>query len=105
MKKLKTSHALITLAVILLAAGIALAFQKNKKERTDWTEYYWFDPDGNYLFRQNTIDDEIDLTGYDESNFAPFTLREKGFTPSTVTGDPPIPNNPYLPAKKLYTHP
>jgi hypothetical protein len=106
MKKLKTRHALIALTVILLASATAVAFIKRKdKKRQDWTMYQWFDASGYYLYRQNTIDDETNLTGYDQSIYAPFTLREKGYSPAHVSGYPPVPTNPFLPDKKLYSHP
>jgi hypothetical protein len=106
MKKSKKYHALIALTVILLASATAVAFFKNNdKKRQDWTMYYWFDASGNYLDRQNTIDDEMSLTGYDPSIYAPFTLREKGYSPPHVAGYPPVPTNPFLPDKRLYSHP
>jgi hypothetical protein len=68
--------------------------------------YYWFDADGNYLYRQNTIDSEIFLTGLDEFLLAPLTLQERGYAPTMVIGtNPPIPVLPYLPNKRLYSHP
>ncbi|OQP59222.1 hypothetical protein A3860_38230 [Niastella vici] len=97
------------IAITLLLAGIisTLAFTHrsiNKKPRTDWTDYYWFNSSGTYL-RQNIVDDEIQLTGYDEFQYAPYTVRERGYTPAGVIGDPPVPILPFLPAKRLYSHP
>jgi hypothetical protein len=108
MKKLHASHVIVILTVILIVAVTAVAFHKGKNEekpKTDWTQYYWFDASGNYLWRQNTIDYEVQLTGFNEAQTPPFTLMEKGYTPSTVSGFPPTPNLPWLPAKRLYTHP
>jgi hypothetical protein len=106
MKKLKSYHALIALTVILLASATAVAFiNSTEKKKQDWTMYYWFDASGSYLDRQNLIDDEISITGYDPSIYAPYTLREKGYAPAHVSGYPPVPNNPFLPDKKLYSHP
>jgi hypothetical protein len=109
MKRIKSRTTLVACAIFLIVIiGIASAFSfsmRNKKPVTDWTNYYWFDAAGYYLGRQNTIDDEIDLTGYDEFSYAPYTLREKGYAPANDQGDPPIPNEPYNPSKRLYTHP
>ncbi|MBO9202409.1 MULTISPECIES: hypothetical protein [Niastella] len=106
MKKLHVSHVLV-LTGILVVSVTAVAFyeRSNVQPKDDWTEYYWFDASGDYTWRQNTIDFEIYLTGYDQSQAAPFTLMEKGYPPAAVSGWPPQPHNPYLPAKKLYIHP
>lgn len=107
MKNKKRLTALIGCAILLLSIGITSAFtilKKSKKVDTDWTQYYWFDAGGSYL-RQNIVDDEIELTTYDEFSYAPYTVREKGYQPTTVSGNPPHPNDPYNPMKLLYTHP
>jgi hypothetical protein len=99
-----------TLAAIVFFMGIislilAFGFQNStQKPTTDWTEYHWFDASGNYI-RQNMVDDEIQLTGYDELSYAPYTVRERGYTPAGVTGNPPVPIQPYSPSKRLYSHP
>jgi len=106
MKNFKPRHALITVPIILCIIIAALSYRKaSKTTRTDWTNYYWYDASGYYLGRQNTIDDEIDWTGYDEFSYAPYTLRELGYAPPNVSGNPPVPNEPYNPGRRLYTHP
>lgn len=66
--------------------------------------YYWFDTCGNYI-RQNTLDDEIDLTGWDNLPSPPFTLCEIGYDPKNCTGWPPVPIDPDLYDELLYSHP
>jgi hypothetical protein len=107
MKKSRPGRAIVALTVILIASAAAVAFIKSSdKKRTDWTQYYWYDASGSYLGRQWTVNEEMDFTGYDDDPYAPNTLREKGYAPSVVTGDdPPVPNNPYNPTIKLYSHP
>lgn len=107
MRNFNPRHVFITLPIILFIIIAAFSYRKSSnKEITDWTNYYWFDAAGYYLGRQNTIDDEIDLTGYDEFAYSPNTLREKGYAPANVQGsNPPIPNEPYNPSRRLYTHP
>jgi hypothetical protein len=106
MKKSRSNRAIIALTVILIGAATAVGFMKGReKKRTDWTQYYWYDVSGSYLGRQWTVDEEMDFTSYDDLTYAPNTLREKGYPPSGVTGDPPVPNNPYNPMKRLYSHP
>jgi hypothetical protein len=107
MERFKKTSTLIAIAFLLAGIFSILAFTHrgaNNKTRTDWTDYYWFNSSGTYL-RQNIVDDEIQLTGYDEFQYAPYTVRERGYTPAGVMGDPPVPIMPYLPAKRLYSHP
>jgi hypothetical protein len=107
MEKIKKSSTLIAIVLLLISISVFFAFtyrSANKKPRTDWTEYYWFNAAGTYL-RQNLVDDEIALTGYDEFSYAPYTIRERGYTPANVTGNPPVPIEPYAPSKRLYSHP
>jgi len=107
MGKNKKPSILIAITLFLLVTSVLFAFTYrsfNKKPRTDWTEYYWFNAAGTYI-RQNLVDDEIELTGYDEFSYAPYTIRERGYTPSGVTGNPPVPIQPYNPSKRLYSHP
>lgn len=107
MKKSRSNRAIIALTVILIASVTAVGFMKsNAKKSKDSTMYYWFDSYGDYLWRQSTLDDEILYTGFDIYPYAPFTLQEKGYAPSGVTGsNPPVPIMPYLPNRKLYSHP
>jgi hypothetical protein len=95
---------LLPLIILCIFASFGLQ-SHNRKVETDMTEYYWYDAWGNYLWRQNTIDDEISLTGYDMMLNNPKTLREKGYAPPRVSGFPPVPTSPYNPDKKLYSHP
>lgn len=107
MEKIKKPSTFIAIAILLVSISVIFAFtyrSSNKKPRTDWTDYYWFNSSGTYL-RQNLVDDEIDLTGYDELQYAPYTIRERGYTPAGVMGNPPVPIEPYNPSKRLYSHP
>lgn len=71
----------------------------------DPTEYYWFDSGGNYI-GQNTINDEIWITGFSEATYNPKTLQEKGYAPNNVTIAPPADPEPiWFPDKVLYSHP
>jgi hypothetical protein len=80
---------------------------KETKPKQDLTMYYWYDATMNYLDRQNTIQDEMDLTTFDESLSNPKTLQEYGFAPSGVQPNPypPTPLNPSNPDKILWSHP
>jgi hypothetical protein len=106
MKRFKITTALVALAItaIIVAAFVLPAGSKHRT--TDWTNYYWFDQDGSYLWRQNTVTDEMGLTGFDLLEYSPYTLREKGFAPSAVyNSNPPVPHDPYSPDRRLYSHP
>ena len=105
MKHPKISIALFVLIGIIFMAAAFTMKKSPKKMQTDWTQYYWFDGNNNYLYRQNMLDDEIDLTGFDLSDNSPFTLQEKGFAPGSVQGDPPVPTTPWAPERRLYSHP
>jgi len=110
--KLSINGALTALLVVAFAIT-ALSAQKDpgskepapQLKRTDWTSYYWFDADGNFLWRQNFVLDEIYFTGYDQMPNYPSTLQEKGYAPGACTGYPPSPFNPSSPAIRLYSHP
>lgn len=109
MTKNKKQLSLSVYAVILMAiVGIVSAFtvfRPKPKPITDWTQYYWFTPSGTYL-RQNIVDDEIALTGFDEFNYAPYTVQERGYAPGAcIPSNPPIPIYWTLPSRKLYSHP
>jgi hypothetical protein len=54
--------------------------------------------------RQNTIANEMNLTGFDENVG---TLEELGWAPSGVSTSsyPPTPYNPNSPNKYLFSHP
>ena len=93
--------------VIMFTALSAVTPNFKSKPTTRQTSYYWFDPNNNWFGRQNTVANEMALTGYDEGTSNPKTLREKGWAPANVTVDQwgtPIPNTPNA-DKLLYSHP
>jgi hypothetical protein len=93
--------------VIMLTAFSAVTPDFKSKSMIRQTNYYWFDANTNWLGRQNTVANEIALTGYDEGTSNPKTLREKGWSPANVTVDQwgtPHPNS-QNPDKILYSHP
>jgi len=107
MKRSKLTWFLLAFALMLVYPATVKTSIKSKPT-TDWTLYYWFDADNNYLMRQSTVDDEIALTGLDESLQNPKTLQEKGWAPAAVIiiGEFEIPLPITLvPTKKLYSHP
>jgi hypothetical protein len=73
----------------------------------DPTEYYWFDANTGEYLHQNTIEQEMFDTQYNEGTYLPKTLREMGYAPSSVIYDPPNDPQPQLPwaDKYLYSHP
>jgi hypothetical protein len=93
--------------VIMLTALSAVTPDLKTKPTIRQTSYYWFDVNTNWLGRQNTVANEISLTGLDESTSNPKTLQEKGWSPGNVTINShgiPVPNNG-SPDKILYSHP
>lgn len=108
MERFKKPSTLIAITFLLAGIITIMAFTNHSvvnKPRTDWTNYYWFDANGTYL-RQNLVDNEISLTGYDELQYSPYTIKERGYAPAGVIGtNPPIPLLPFLPSKRLYSHP
>jgi hypothetical protein len=93
--------------VIMLTALSAVAPNFKSKQIPAQISYYWFDPSHNYLFRQNTVTQEIAITGYDESTQNPKTLQEKGYSSGSVSFDQnglPYPITS-VPDKALYSHP
>lgn len=105
MKNSRSNRAIVALTVILIASAVAVAFIKSDDRKQDPTDYYWYDAYGNYTGRHWTVYEEMDFTSYDDLPYSPNTLRERGYPPTGVTGDPPVPNNPYNPAIRLYSHP
>lgn len=106
MKKTKLNWMLAAM-IVLVVAPSAVKTKPQTKPTTDWTQYYWYDATMTYLNRNQTIDAETNLTGFDESLSNPKTLQEYGFAPSGVapTPFPPTPLNPNSPDKILYSHP
>jgi hypothetical protein len=91
--------------VIMLTTPFAVSPHFKTKPATTQISYYWFNSSNVWLGRQNTLANEIALTGYDESIQNPKTIQEKGW--SSVTFDQwgnPIPLGS-TPAKTLYSHP
>jgi hypothetical protein len=109
MKKSHLNWMLVSLVVIIAMVVIPFSVKPKPKTEipTDLTLYYWYDVNMIYLNRQNTIANEMNLTGFNESLTNPKTLQEYGFAPSGVTPTPypPRPNNPNNPNKILYSHP
>lgn len=104
MQKSKLNWMLAALMVLVIAPSVVLTRTKSKP-RVDPTMYYWYDATGNYLDHQNTIDDEMSLTGWDESLSNPKTLRERGYAPANVTPTPYPPTPIGSTDKYLYSHP
>jgi hypothetical protein len=104
MKKSKLNWMLAALMVLVIAPTVVLTRTKTEP-RFDPTMYYWYDASSTYLNRQCTIADEMALTGYNESQSSPKTLREYGYAPANVTPTPYPPTPIGSPDKILYSHP
>ena len=104
----QTKLTLFVLAfVIMLTALSAVTPNYGSNPLNKQINYYWFDVTNTWLGRQNTIANEIALTGFDESTSSPKTLQEKGWTPNNCSIDQwgiPHPLSP-TPDKALYSHP
>ena len=93
--------------IVMLTALSAVTPNLRSKPTIKQTNYYWFDVNNTWLGRQNTVTNEILLTGLSESTANPKTLQEKGWAPANVSidgnGTPtPITSTP---DKSLYSHP
>ncbi|OQP65046.1 hypothetical protein [Niastella populi] len=93
--------------VIMLTALSAVTPGFESKPVKKQINYYWFDITNTWLGRQNTVTNEMALTGLDESISNPKTLVEKGWAPANCMIDgfgvpTPITSNP---DKALYSHP
>jgi hypothetical protein len=93
--------------VIMLTALSAVTPNNGPKPAKKQINYYWFDVTNTWLGRQNTVANEINLTGLDESTSSPKTLQEKGWSPANCSVDglgrpTPLTQNP---DKALYSHP
>ncbi len=89
--------------------NVALANKNtmSAKKNLDLTLYVWFDAYNDFL-GLNLVDDECSWTGYDQFNYPPYTVQEKGFQLVHVYYlgfGLYIPINPYCPDKVLYSHP
>ena len=106
MKQTKLTLFLLAFVIMLTAlSAVTPNYRSNPMNKQ--INYYWFDALNNWLGRQNTVTNEIALTGLDESTSNPKTLQEKGWAPANVTLDgfgvpTPITSQP---DKALYSHP
>jgi hypothetical protein len=106
MKQTKLTLFLLAFVIMLTALSAVTPHLKSKPP-VKQINYYWFDVNVTWLGRQNTVANEIALTGYSESTSNPKTLQEKGWTPGNVAVDGngnPTPTTS-TPDKLLYSHP
>jgi hypothetical protein len=106
MKQTKLTLFLLAFVIMLTALSAVTPHLKSKPP-VKQINYYWFDPTTTWLGRQNTVANEIALTGFSESTSNPKTLQEKGWTPGNVAVDGngnPTPTTS-TPDKLLYSHP
>jgi hypothetical protein len=106
MKQTKLTLFLLAFVIMLTALSAVTPHLKSKPTATQ-TNYYWFDPTTTWLGRQNTVANEIALTGFNESTSNPKTLQEKGWSPANCSVDGngiPTPTTGQ-PDKILYSHP
>jgi hypothetical protein len=104
MKRTKVILFLSAFVIMLTALSAVVPHFKSKPTQVN---YYWFDVNTTWLGRQNTVTNEIALTGLDESTSNPKTLQEKGWQPSNCSIDGlgvphPITSQP---DRALYSHP
>ena len=78
--------------------------ENNNQYKTTQVPLYWFDTLGTYL-RTNTLDDEVEYTGFNNIPASPKTLRELGYKQGECSGNPPVPLDPDFPEQRLYSHP
>ncbi|THU40627.1 hypothetical protein FAM09_00490 [Niastella caeni] len=93
--------------VIMLTTPFAVTPDLKPKPISTQVNYYWFDVTNTWLGRQNTVANEIALTGLDESTTNPKTLHEKGWAPANISFDQwgtPYPITS-IQDKSLYSHP
>jgi hypothetical protein len=106
MKQTKLTLFLLAFVIMLTALSAVIPHSKSKPP-VKQTNYYWFDITTTWLGRQNTVANEIALTGYNESTQNPKTLQEKGWSPANCSVDGngiPTPTTG-TPDKALYSHP
>lgn len=106
MKHFKLTLFLLAFGIMLTALSAVTPDLKSKPP-VKQINYYWFDVTNAWLGRQNTVANEILLTGLDEGTHNPKTLQEKGWSPANVSLDgngypTPITSNQ---DKSLFSHP
>lgn len=104
----QTKLTLFLLAFVTMLTTLSAVTPNNgPKPVKKQINYYWFDVTNAWLGRQNTLANEINLTGFDESTSNPKTMQEKGWAPANCSVDglgrpTPLTQNP---DKVLYSHP
>lgn len=102
----QTKLTLFLLAFVILLTALS-AVTPNGRKPAKQINYYWYDINWSWLGRQNTVANEILLTGFDESPSNPKTLQEKALSPGNVSVDQfgyPWPLSS-TPDRVLYSHP
>ena len=93
--------------VLMLTTSFAVTPEFKTKPVSVQVIYYWFDVTNAWLGRQNTLVNEMALTGFDDSMRNPKTLQEKGWASENIIFDQwgvPVPITP-VPDILLYSHP
>ena len=100
-----------TIVMIVVLATTYIACKKIETKGINYFGtgqlYYWFDINGNYL-RENSLLNEIELTGYNNDPNNPKTFAENGYSLSNCYKTDSslfIPIDPLLPDQRLYSHP
>ena len=106
MKQTKLTLFLLAFTIMLTALSAVTPDNATKPAKKQ-INYYWFDINTSWLGRQNTLANEMNLTGFDESTSSPKTLQEKGWAPANCSVDGfgiphPLTSTP---DKSLYSHP
>jgi hypothetical protein len=104
----QTKLTLFLLAFVIMLTALSAVIPNNgPKPANKQINYYWFDVTNTWLGRQNTVANEMALTGFNESTSSPKTLQEKGWAPSNCSINQfgvPTPLS-QTPDKALYSHP
>jgi hypothetical protein len=104
----QTKLTLFLLAFVIMLTTLSAVIPNNgAKPVKKQVNYYWFDSNSSWLGRQNTLANEMNLTGFNESTSNPKTLQEKGWAPANCSVDGfgiphPLTSTP---DKALYSHP
>lgn len=106
MKHFKLTLFLLAFGIMLTALSAVTPDLKSKPP-VKQINYYWFDATSTWIGRQNTVANEILLTGFDEGTHNPKTLQEKGWSPANVSLDGNGVPTPITsaPDKSLFSHP